>query len=303
MRQAARVVHLMGTVIKLQVVFSQPEPILTELVHRLKVYEHRFSANADDSELMAIAHQAGKHPVKVHPDLYQLIKIGQQQSCLPNSRLNIAIGPLVQTWRIGFTDAKLPQSAEIKAALTKTDPHAIILDDTAQTVYLKKAGMTLDLGSLAKGYIADLLITYLKRVGVTSALLNLGGNVYALGPMRQHQDQLWRIGIQDPAQPRGNYKTIVKVQNRSVVTSGIYERQLKVGGKIYHHILDPQTGYPMKTDVASITVISPRSLDGELWTTRLFGQSQAVILAKLRQLPSIEGIVINQDGTMATTWA
>lgn len=296
MEQASREIHLMGTIIRLQITAATPEPLLDEMVRRLKLYEHRFSANADTSELMAVTHQAGIKPVAVAPELYDLIKIGYHYSVATDSKLNIAIGPLVQTWRIGFTDAKLPSPAEIKQALAKIDPHKILLDDAAHTVFLQEKGMALDLGALAKGYIADLLITYLKQQGVTSALVNLGGNVVTLGPMLQHTDHQWRIGIQDPQRPRGHYKTVVRVQNKSVVTSGIYERSLTVDQHTYHHILDPQTGYPLATDLASLTIISDRSLTGELWTTRLFGQPRQKIMAKLAELPEIEGIVITKTG-------
>ncbi|MFC6171297.1 FAD:protein FMN transferase [Loigolactobacillus jiayinensis] len=298
MVQAVREVHMMGTIIRLQINAAVPEPLLDELVRRLKIYEHRFSANADDSELMAITHQAGLKPVVVNPELYELIKIGWHYSVAADSNLNIAIGPLVQTWRIGFTDAKLPKPEEINAALAKIDPHQIILDDAQQSVFLQQPGMAIDLGSLAKGYIADLLIAYLRQHDVTSALVNLGGNVVTMGPMLQHDDQMWRIGIQDPVQPRGHYKTVVRVRNQSVVTSGIYERSLQVGGHMYHHILDVRTGYPLKTDLASLSIISTKSVDGELWTTRLFGQSRQAIMQKLAELPGIDGIVIMKDGTV-----
>lgn len=298
---ATREVHLMGTKITLQIEAAAPEPILTELVRRLQSYEHRFSANDDRSELMTVAHQAGLQPVVVDPELYELIKIGRHYSTLPQSNLNIAIGPLVQTWRIGFNDAKLPTPVEITAALAKIDPQDILLDDAAHSVYLRQKGMALDLGSLAKGYFADRLIDYLKAVGVRSALVNLGGNIVVLGPMLQHADRQWRIGIQDPAKPRGNYKTVVRVQNKSVVTSGIYERRLKVGQHTYHHILDTHTGYPLEIDLASLSIISDKSLDGELWTTRLFGQSRQTIMTTLADLDGVDGIVIMQNGDVYST--
>lgn len=291
-----RVVHLMGTRISLQINHPQPEPILDEMVARLKDDEQRFSANDPNSELMQITKAAGVAPVAVDPELYRLIKIGYQESLDATSNLNIAIGPLVQTWRIGFADARVPTTREIKHALTLTDPHEIKLDDKQQTVFLQKPGMTIDLGALAKGYFADLLSEYLKEVGVESALIDLGGNIYAFGPMKQHDDQLWRIGIQNPQLPRGQFQAIVAVCNQSVVTSGIYERQLIVNGKSYHHILDKRTGYPIETELASLTIISRQSLDGELWTTRLFGRPLTEIMNTLNGLPDIEGIVIMKNG-------
>ncbi|ANK60861.1 FAD:protein FMN transferase [Loigolactobacillus backii] len=296
MGQSTRQVHLMGTIITLQIEAKSPEPILDELVNRLKIYDHRFSANDPSSELMAITKQAGIEPVVVNPELYKLIEFGLHYSLVPQSRLNIAIGPLVQTWRIGFTDAKLPTPEEIVTALNKTNPLDIVLDGIAHSVFLKKPGMAIDLGSLAKGYIADMLVAYLKQIDVTSAMINLGGNVLTMGPMPTHADHFWRIGIQDPAKSRGHYKKVLQIRDQSVVTSGIYERQLVVNGKKYHHILDARTGYPVVTDLASLTIIADKSLDCELWTTRLFGQPSEISIATINQTPNIEGIVIDQAG-------
>ena len=295
MSQATRVVHLMGTVITLTITHPNPQPVLDEAVRRLQVYEHRFSANDDTSELMAITHQAGQRPVEVDPELFDLIRIGVQHSANTAEHLNIALGPVVQTWRIGFQDAHKPRDADIQAALKLTNPADIVLDAQHLTVYLKRPGMTLDLGAIAKGYIADLLHTYLAEAGVTAGLINLGGNVVVFGPQARHADQQWRIGIQDPRKPRGQNRLVLRVKDSSVVTSGIYERQLRVNGHTYHHVLDPQTGYPMPTEIASVTIISAKSITGELWTTKLFGQSVTAAMAEIRQAPGIEGVIITQD--------
>ncbi|MCT3030119.1 FAD:protein FMN transferase [Pediococcus parvulus] len=293
---ATQVVHLMGTVITLTITHPHPQAVLAEAVRRLEIYEHRFSANDDTSELMAIAHQAGKRPVPVDPELFDLIRIGREHSAETAEHLNIAIGPLVQTWRIGFNDARKPSDAEIQAALRLTDPAAIKLDPQRLTVYLTQPGMTLDLGAIAKGYIADLLHTYFTAMGVTAGLINLGGNVVVFGPQVRHADQQWRIGIQDPEKPRGQNRLVINVRDKSVVTSGIYERQLHADGQTYHHVLDPVTGYPMPTEMASITIISAKSITGELWTTRLFGQSVTAAMALLHRTPGIEGIIITRTG-------
>ncbi|WP_083686862.1 FAD:protein FMN transferase [Jeotgalibaca sp. PTS2502] len=289
-------IHMMGTVIDLLIEHDNPDPIMADTIERLRVYEHRFSANRHDSELMAINHQAGQRPVVVHPQLYDLIKIGKYHSCADDSHLNIAIGPLIQTWRIGFQDAKVPSQAEIDELLRLTNPHHIILDDQEQTVFLKESGMKIDLGCLAKGYMADLLVDFLKTTGVTAALINLGGNVVGLGPVRQGQAEKWRIGIQDPQKNRNDYVTVLDIANQSVVTSGIYERSLKKDNQTYHHIFNPKTGYPTQTDVASLTIRSKQSIDGEIWTTRLYGHQSETIIDTLNQLDDIDGIVITQNG-------
>ncbi|MEG0289685.1 MAG: FAD:protein FMN transferase [Carnobacterium sp.] len=288
----------MGTVIDLLVQHETPGLVLDELVIRLKEYEHRFSANDSSSELMAINKNAGIQPVPVHPDLYQLIKIGKHHSCSPASNLNIAIGPLVQTWRIGFDDAKVPAAEDIQLLLKKTDPQNIVLNDEAQTVFLRESGMLIDLGSLAKGFIADLLIDYLKSVGTLSALINLGGNIVVLGPSPTNKDHHWKIGIRRPGPSRDQSMVALKALNQSIVTSGIYERSLSDNEQTYHHILDPHTGYPIETDVASLTIVSDKSIDGEIWTTRLFGKSSEEIMHILNQLEGIDGLLITKEEKM-----
>lgn len=296
MKQEKQQVHLMGTVIDLTIEHENPTPVLEEAIRRLKIYENRFSANDCRSELMAVNQKAGIEGVVVHPELFELIRIGKEHSCGAQSHLNIAIGPLVQTWRIGFSDAKVPKDEEIQRLLSLTDPRKIFLEADTSTVYLEEKGMLIDLGCLAKGFIAELLITYLKEVEVQSALINLGGNLVTFGPSPKHADKYWRVGIQNPVKVRNESLIVLKVQNQSVVTSGIYERSLTQGRKKYHHIFNPSTGYPVTTDVASLTIVSRNSCDGEIWTTRLFGKKPQEILASVARLPGIYALVITNEG-------
>ena len=293
---------LMGSHIDILIFDSiDAESILDDAVEMLKMYEHRFSANDDSSELMVVNHNAGIKAVEVHPDLFDLIKIGKVHSCAPNSFLNIAIGPIVQTWRIGFNDVKVPSKQEIDNLLEITDPNQIILDEEKQSVFLAKKGMAINLGALAKGYIADLMIDYMKKRGVESGLINLGGNVLAFGDAKHNPDLMWRIGIQNPVESRGNHLFTIGIKNQSVVTSGIYERKHTENGKTYHHILNPETGYPVKTNVAGLTIISTASVDGEIWTTRLFGKSVEDILDEVNSLPDIEAVVVTSEGKVYYT--
>lgn len=199
MELSSRSERLMGTTITVSIFHPQAEQILAQCFEQLRLYEHRFSANDATSELMEVNHQAGIAPVSVHPDLFELIALGTQHSQAANSHLNIAIGPLVQTWRIGFSDAKRPSQEEIDQALSKINPKQIQLDTENQSVFLKRPGMKIDLGALAKGYSADLIATFLKSQGVEDALIDLGGNILTVG---QHplKHQPWRIGIQNPVE-------------------------------------------------------------------------------------------------------
>ena len=292
--------RLMGTTITVSILHQQADKLLTRCFELLRSYEHRFSANDASSELMEVNHQAGISAVQVHPDLFELISLGTRHSQAKNSHLNIAIGPLVQTWRIGFSDARRPSQEEIDQSLNKIDPKQIQLDTEKQAVFLKRPGMKIDLGALAKGYSADLIATFLKSQGVEDALIDLGGNILTVGqnPMKK---QPWRIGIQNPVEPRGHHILALSIENKSVVTSGIYERHLEVDGQSFHHIFDSTTGYPVETELASITIISDRSVDGEIWTTRLFGESPTSILNIVESLPGIDTLLVSQSGKIAFT--
>ncbi len=298
----SRSTHLMGATIAISLlppsngeqVESHAEHLLDDVFELLNIYNQRFSANDATSELMQVNLAAGKHPVPVNPELFELIQIGKEQSLLPASHLNIAIGPLVQTWRIGFDDARIPNNDEVAHALSLTDPQLIKLDPLNCTVFLAKESMMLDLGCLAKGYIADKIAEYLKSQHVTSALINLGGNIKTIGT-NVVAGRPWQIGIQDPQQPRGTNLAVLPISNQSVVTSGTYERKLQVNGQTYHHIINRDTGYPIETQLASITIISDNSLDGEIWTTRLYGEKPDALLARVEQEKHIEALIVTTD--------
>lgn len=292
MKQETKILHLMGTVIQLKIEHEEPSLILEKATRYLKDFEKRFSANSMTSDLSAININSGKKAIPVAEDLFDLIQIGTYHSLQENSFLNIAIGPLVQKWRIGFSDARVPDDEAIMSLLQKIDPKQIVINPVMKTVYLNEEGMSLDLGALAKGYCADQLVEMFKKQNVRSALINLGGNLVVMGkcPTRKHGK--WHVGIQNPNEERNHASLVLKVNDCSVVTSGIYERQLEVDGKKYHHILDPHTGYPVKTDVVSLTILSKASLDGEIWTTRLFGKNSWEIIPLIDEQPGIEGIII-----------
>lgn len=290
--KGSKVLHMMGTIIELTVIHEDAEQVLEDLVQHLIEYEHRFSANASDSELMQINLQAGRQAVRVHPELYRLIEFGKYASLVKDTPLNIAIGPLIQTWRIGFTDARLPSETEIREKCQLIDPTNIHLNPDEQSVYLAKPGMKIDLGALAKGYITDLLVKRLVYWQVKSALLNLGGNVYVYGEQSAHLNGEWYVGIQNPFLARHQNELVIRAKNESIVTSGIYERKLTVKGHTYHHIFDTHTGYPIETPIVSVSIVAPTSLLAEKWTTQSFLTDPYQALANIEQAPGIEGVII-----------
>jgi len=266
----------LGTDIDLTLFGSDSDDLLKQACDLIDQYEDRLTVNRTQSEVMAINHAAGIQPVQVSAATYSLVKkaitLSQQ-----HFGFNALIGPLVKLWRIGFTDAHVPTQTEIDARLLLVDPEQVVCDDQTFSVLLKRPGMELDLGGIAKGYIADRIQDYWEAFGQRAGMINLGGNLLMVGDSPLHADHQWRVGIQNPLSPRGNAIASVKIGACSAVTSGIYERHLEVNGKSYHHILDSETGYPRQNDLLSVTIFSKASIDGEIETTRLFftGQPEA----------------------------
>lgn len=301
MQLANRRFRMMGTVIDVTCYLPEPdkeETIFQTVQAKLADYEYRFSANSSTSQIAAINAAAGRQPVQVDQDLFDLIALGKFHSCQPNTYLNIAIGPLIQLWRVGFSNARLPEPAEIDDCLKRIDPQQIILNPKDHSVFLAVEGMKLDLGAVAKGYFADQILAYLRTQGIESAFINLGGNLLTMGEAYHQPDGLWRIGIQDPQKTRGTDIALLLVRDKSVVTSGIYERTFTTKGKTYHHIFSPRTGYPIESDLASLTILSDLSVTGEIWTTHLFGKDIPQIMGELAIQPGIEGILIDKENTI-----
>lgn len=297
MSEQMKSVKMMGTTIDIMLDTSDDvnsTALIDTIIQQLHTYDRRFSANDSKSELMAVNRAAGISPIRVHSDLFHLIRKGKEHSLPENSYLNVALGPLIKMWHIGFSDAKKPTETEVVEVLQLTDPALIQLDEDKQTVFLENKGMEIDLGSLAKGYIADLIIRELKSQPIKTAYINLGGNFVSIGPTHKRENGCYRIGIQNPKRSRHTYLLAVDIQNQSVVTSGIYERKLESNNESFHHIFDAQTGYPIETEIASLTIISPASIDGEIWTTRLFGHSLSTILSTVETLQNIECIIITK---------
>ncbi|MGG0821989.1 FAD:protein FMN transferase [Paenibacillus turicensis] len=300
MSSYTKIIHLMGTKITLFIEGLNAEKLAEEAEQMLIDYEEAFSANSDHSQLALLKKEAGLHPLKIDKELYDLIKIGKEHSLNQDSYLNIAIGPLIKLWRIGFSEAHVPEDDAIKMVLDLLNPENIQLNDEHSSVLLSKKDMEIDLGAIAKGYFADQVMAFFKKNGATSAMVDMGGNVLVYGDSPQGENY-WRTGIQNPFLPRGNAAAIVKIRNQSVVTSGIYERVLNQEGVHYHHIFNSRTGYPIENNIASLTIIADKSLDCDIYTTKLFGLDAASVIQKVSRIKDMGAIVITIDGQMAFT--
>lgn len=300
MTEYTKIIYLMGTKISLYIKGEETELLAEKAEEMLIRYNEIFSANSDHSQLGMIKKMAGIAPQKVDEELYELIKTGKKHSLNENSFLNIAIGPLIKLWRIGFTEAHVPDKESIEKVLELLNPELIQLDEENKTVFLQKKGMEIDLGAIAKGYFADKVMEFFKDHGAVSAMVDMGGNVLVHGDSPSDGSD-WNVGIQNPFLPRGNAAALVKIRNQSVVTSGIYERVLEKEGSKYHHIFNSKTGYPMESNSASLTVVADRSLDCDIYTTELFGLDAVSIIRKMNNMKDLGAVVITLDGKLACT--
>lgn len=294
---------LLGTYVRIRVYDEGKESALKPAFDRVKELGDKITINQKGSEIDEVNEQAGIKPVKVSDDVYTLVKRAYEYSQDSQGGFDMAIGAITQLWRIGFDDARKPSQEEIDQALKLVDYHKIELNDKEKTVYLKEKGMIIDLGAIAKGYITDEVVKVLKKQGVTTAIVDLGGNVYVLGHSPRGENQDWTVGIQDPNMARGSVLGSIKERNKTLVTSGIYERYLEVDGKKYHHLFDPKTGYPFDNDIASVTIITDKSIDGDGLSTAVFsmGVKKGLEYVESELNKGTEAIFVTKDDKVYVT--
>lgn len=256
-------------------------------------YENLFSNKIETSEISKINASAG-NPVKVSEETLELISRGIDYCELSGGKFDITIAPLSDLWN--FTDnpnGNLPEQSAIEEARSHVGYKTIQVDKDSCTVTLNDPQAKIDLGGIAKGYIADRLKAYLKSEGVEHALINLGGNVLALGTA--YDGTPFRIGIQKPFDEQNSTIDILEIEDRSVVSSGIYQRYFEKDGTIYHHILNPETGYPYSNNLLQATIISDRSMDGDALSTCCFALGLNDGSTLIESLDHVQAIFVTED--------
>lgn len=246
------------TVISIKIYDSTDVTLLSNCFSMCEDFENRFSRTIKGSEISKI-NNAGGQPVTVSPDTVELIQKGLYYSELSNGAFDITIAPLSDLWNFKSDDHIIPSEASLNEALSHVDYHKVHVDGT--TVTLEDPKAAIDLGGIAKGYIADKLKSYLEEQGVKHALISLGGNIIAIGG--KDDTTPFTIGIQKPFGKQGEALLTLSTQNQSIVTSGIYERYFEKNDTIYHHILNPENGFPYTNNLYSVTIISDASVDGD----------------------------------------
>lgn len=278
---------------------SDSKEILDECGQILLNIDNKMSKTRDYSEVSEINQNAGKKYVRVSNETFEVIKKSIYFSNLSDGVFDISIGPVVDLWGIGTENAKVPKKSEIKNKLSLVNYKDILIDEKNNSVKLNKKGMEIDLGGIAKGYAADQLANYLKSKNIENAIINLGGNVFILG--EKEKDTPFKVGIQDPTSKDGSSIGSISVKNKSVVTSGIYERYLEKDGILYHHMINPSTGYPFDNNLSSVTIISSSSIVGDGLSTTTFGLGLEKGMELIESLDNTDAIFITKDKKVYTT--
>jgi thiamine biosynthesis lipoprotein len=286
-------------------IFSRIREIDRLMSAMSSVFQERAGGTADGaaafavSEVLRINRNAGIAPVKVHADILNVLERSLYYAELSGGAFDPTIGPLVKLWGIGTGAERIPREEEIREALALVNWQDLVTDRKAETAFLKRPGMALDLGAIAKGYAADEAARIAGEGGVKRAIFDLGGNILALGSRGETEG--WRIGVQNPLGERGAYIGLLSVRDTSIVTSGVYERFFESGGRRYHHILSTEDGCPVNNGLLSVTIVTRKSIDADALSTAVFALGYEKGRALIESLPGVEAVFVFDDRSASVT--
>ncbi|MCR5798785.1 MAG: FAD:protein FMN transferase [Lachnospiraceae bacterium] len=280
--------------------------ILDDALEKCAEYERIFSRTDPESELYKInsrqgnlnTDEDGAYMTDISEDMYSVICLGREYADSTSGCFDIAIGNVSELWDFHAEDPKVPDKESIEKALLNSGTDGIMVDKTGdgKCFLILEDDAKLDLGGIAKGYIADKLKDFLVSEGCKEAVISLGGNVVCIG---DKNGEGYIVGVQKPFGDLGETIDTVNIADCSVVTSGIYERYFEIDDKIYHHVIDPKTGYPVENDLAGVTVICEDSAKADALSTALLimGSDEAMNYIN-RQANDVSAILVRRDGSI-----
>ncbi|MGI6737491.1 MAG: FAD:protein FMN transferase [Anaerovoracaceae bacterium] len=277
---------------------SKGEELCRQTIDLCKNYEKKLSKTVRGSDVDRI-NRAGGQTVTVGSDTVRLLRLGIEMSRRTDGLFDVTVGRLTDLWDFKSEHPKVPSAAKIRAAVKTVGYRNIHI--SGRRVRLSNPGTKIDLGAIAKGYIADRASEYLKKQGVEQAILNFGGNVVTIGS--KDGGNPWNVGIERPFTDRSEVIGSTEVHEAAVVTSGIYERKFKVNGKLYHHIINPRTGYPIENDIEADTIVGPGDssarCDALSTACLLLGSKKGRALVE--QEDGYEALIIKRDDSILKT--
>ena len=267
------------------------ETILTETMKEIFRLETLLSVERGGSDLDRLAKAAGKEWVDVSPECRELLELSKEYWSISEGHLDVTIGPLIDLWDIrDKTTGHYPSDEERLRAQKLISTERLQVENGR--AYLEEVGMKVNLGAIAKGYIADKVKTFLLEAGIEHAVINLGGNIMLINGNSKGED--FSIGVRSPFDKRKEVARLY-LSGKSVVTAGVDQRFFEYNGKKYHHILDPFTGFPADTGLASVTIISDNSAQGDALSTTcmLLGEEEGMAL--IEKIPDVEALFIRNN--------
>lgn len=275
-----------------------------KLEQKLREYHELFDiyhTYEGTNNMKTINDAAGTEPIKVNPEIINMLKLGIDMYHKTDGRVNIAYGSVLSLWHEyreqGLAEpehAKLPPERLLRERMEHTDISKLVIDEEASTVFLADKDMSIDVGSIGKGYAVQRLSDYAKEQGMGHLLLSVGGNVCAVGDKLDNSP--WRVGIENPdTESQERYVGTVGLSGKSIVTSGDYQRYYMVDGKRYCHIINPSTGMPSGR-FPSVSVLAEDSGLADALSTALFNMEPEEGLALVEAWPEVEALWILEDG-------
>ncbi len=240
------------------------------------------------SELSRINKLADKRAIKVSKEIFEVLKEALKYSRLTSGAFDMSIRPLCALWGERGKLKEIPEVREIEERLPLVNYKNIILNEKNQTVEFRREGMALDLGGVAKGYALDCAIRVLKERGIKEALINAGGDIKVMG------ERVWKIGLQHPRE-ENKVLAVIRLKDQAIATSGDYQRYFIKEGKRYHHIINPETGYPAD-ECMSATIIGPNATQADSLATGVFVLGPKEGMELIESLKDVEGIIIDSQG-------
>ncbi|MCH3953900.1 MAG: FAD:protein FMN transferase [Eubacterium sp.] len=276
---------------------NKADDIIAKAFKRCSQYENILSKTKKGSDIWKINH-AGGQPVQVHPITAQIINEGIKYGDETNGLFDITIGKAEDLYNWHAEKHKLPTDAQLKHAVKYVGYKQIHVG--GNTVTMGTTEGEIDLGGIAKGWIADHIGDYLQELGVKSAIISLGGNIVCVG---NKAGKPFQIGIEKPFSEMSEIVGSTTASNKTIVTSGIYERYFRKNGKLYHHILEPTTGRPANTDISGVTIMAEdgHSVDCDAMATTCLLMGRKKALNFIEKKKGYECLIITRSGKIYKT--
>lgn len=290
-RKIQNIFFAMGTVCSITVYSEEDKAAMKAAKNRVTQLHRKLNAYDPYSEVSDINSDAGIRFAAVSEDTRALIERSVFFSRFTTGMFDITTTPISQLWKDCIKARILPPEYEREKAAALTDYRDIIID--GGRVMLRRRGQRLDLGAIAKGYAADEAVRILRDHGVEQAVLNFGGSVFVIG-----EPQV--VGIRNPFESDGSVFASVEIQDKAVVTSGLYEQGFETGGRTYHHIINPKTGYPSDSGTAGITLIGDCAEALDALSTTAFMLSTEKAVEMLKEC-SVEAVIVKSNGDVYIT--